>query len=368
VANLTVKTINQVSCNAEEEKARISRIVFLDWLRIVAFLSVFVGHKYVSILTPIAHDPNVHATLRMLLEFIFPLLLGGGAGIIIFFLVSGYIITQVIFKERTLEFIAKRFFRIYPLYIVAVLMQVSLNYFMSGQFVGWSVLLKQLTLFGDFFKTYHSLGGVEWTLRVEILFYLTMAILKQINVLYGKFQFALPYVLVALTAILFKMPPFPGRWAWNYGYVNLYAPFLILGVVYYLFENSKLSALFCTAFTLSVLLEYWLILPGLQPVWINSHFVLYGFGVFYGLWLLRATLILPGWAYIISEVTYSFYLFHNWLYDGFFQYVSNFNLSPAKQHFVSAVLLFGFCVVVTRSIERSAIRIGRVFCLRFVQS
>ena len=55
--------------------------------------------------------------------------------------------------------------------MVAVLMEAAINSFFYGVFPDMSVLVPQLLLIGDFFGTPYSLGGVEWTLRVEVLFY-----------------------------------------------------------------------------------------------------------------------------------------------------------------------------------------------------
>ena len=340
-----------------------TRFIFLDWLRIVAFLSVFIEHKYTANIMDLAHDPHTHDTLRILLDFIFPLI-HPGAGVVIFFLVSGYIITHVLFKEIALEFIIKRFFRIYPLYFVAIVMQASIDYFMNGMLTDWSTLIKQLSLFGDFFEVPYALSSVEWTLRIEVLFYLVMAILKQAKLLDGKFQFALPVVIIAFAILLFTIPPFPKQWSMFYGYLNLYSPFLVIGVVYYLFEHSKASAFFLLLLILFIFFKYWIVLMDLYPNQKNAHFAIYGFAVFYGLWLLRDKLTLPRWAVFLSELTYSFYLFHNFLYDKFVDFISHFS-SNAVSHFISVILLFCSCWFVTIIIERPAIKLGRTLALKY---
>jgi len=152
------------------------RIAFLDYLRIFAFVSVLIGHKFYSDIIAAIADDKLHATPKLLLEFLMPFVFGGGAGIIVFFLVSGYIIAQVLSFEQTNSFLIRRVFRIYPLYIAAVLIQIIVQETWGN--ISWSVLLPQLLLVGDFFNTPYTLAGVEWTLRVEIIFYFFMAMLK----------------------------------------------------------------------------------------------------------------------------------------------------------------------------------------------
>ncbi len=78
-----------VQVHAESKNGR---IVFLDYLRIFAFVSVLIGHKFYPYLLEFIADENIHATPRMIVEFLMPLFYGGGAGVVVFFLVSGYII------------------------------------------------------------------------------------------------------------------------------------------------------------------------------------------------------------------------------------------------------------------------------------
>ena len=137
-------------------KSKEARIVFLDYLRIFAFSSVLIGHKFLLYFQDIATNGNVHASARLLASCLIPLFSEGGAGVVVFFLVSGYIITHVLQTERTLEFLVKRIFRIYPLYIVAVLLQYrSLS--AAGHPPDLSVLGAQLSLFGDFFRPHQLL-------------------------------------------------------------------------------------------------------------------------------------------------------------------------------------------------------------------
>ena len=87
-------------------RAAAERVVFLDWLRIYAFASVLIGHKF--------NGPVVRAAqadtgwLRWPARVLWPFIEGGGAGVVVFFLISGYIITQVLQRERSPEFRIKR--------------------------------------------------------------------------------------------------------------------------------------------------------------------------------------------------------------------------------------------------------------------
>ena len=60
----------------------------------------------------------------------------------------------------------------------------------------------------------------------------------------------------------------------------------------------------------------------------------------------------------------TFYLFHNWLYDKFVNFISAFS-SNTVSHFISVILLFCSCWFVTLMIERPAIKLGRALALKY---
>lgn len=71
---------------AKRESAKNNRILFLDYLRVFAFLSVLIAHKYSESLSIAANDMNVHATLRLMALTLYQVFEGGGVGVIVFFL------------------------------------------------------------------------------------------------------------------------------------------------------------------------------------------------------------------------------------------------------------------------------------------
>ena len=223
-----------------------TRIFFLDYLRIFAFVSVLIGHKFNSYLVAISNDVTIHSTPRLMASFLIPFMQSGGAGVVVFFLVSGYIITHVLQTEHSVEFLIKRIFRIYPLYIVAVLL-----WYIPLAIVGHTesvlTLILQLLLLGDFFGTPYALGGVEWTLRVEIIFYVFMMALSYLNIITNHKSQILPYLLVFTTLMLGYLAPIPTTDIFK-GYITIFAPFLLLGSMIYLFERKKLGLIFLLFF------------------------------------------------------------------------------------------------------------------------
>lgn len=330
-----------------------SRILFLDYLRVFAFLSVLVGHKFYGDLEHLSQKPWLHATARQILQGTLPFFHGGGAGVIVFFLVSGYVISWSLFQksETCSSFLIKRFFRIYPIYVLAVVVQAVVN---GG---GGGPSLKTLSLFGDFWGTPYALGGVEWTLRLEILFYLLMAIFH----FCGLFQLRrkyLPLILFLFLPILSVSSPFPNQTWLFVSYTTTYAPFLLLGVMVLLFEKHVIRVNTLFFFIGLVLVQYFYSIAKYQPRWLSTHFVSYGLALFFLAWKLRGAFLPSPMILVLSHLTYSIYLFHNWLFDIFYGFLVGQEIRLWQAKLLALVPLFTVCTLAFYLVERPAIRLG----------
>lgn len=332
------------------------RIIFLDYLRIFAFISVLIGHLYDDILKRVASDQGLHISLRTLAESLMPFTYGGGAGVVVFFLVSGYIITHVLEKETPREFAIKRVFRIYPLYMVATLLWLATD---RGT-PTWSTIVPQILLIGDLFKTPYALNEVEWTLRIEVMFYLFMGLAKLFGWLdFGRRPFAIAWLMSLTSLLLFIFPPLPGAGVVKQGYITLYAPFLFLGSLIYLREKNRFGTLTLIAMTTQVFLQYFEGIRNFQPNWLNTHFAIVGLLVFIAGWLLRERLSESRWVRWLSDLTFSVYLFHFWLIEWIREAPGIHLLSPSIREGVTLIIFFACCAFFHQTIERGGIRIGQ---------
>lgn len=342
------------------------RIVFLDYLRIFAFASVLLGHKYWDQLATLSNNTEIHSSFRLLVSMLLPLIHGGGVGVVIFFLISGYIITLVLQTEKSIEFIIKRIFRIYPLYIAAVLIQYALSYF-DGQSINYLNLLLQLTLMGDFFGTPYALGGVEWTLRVEMLFYVYMAILNSLN-LFKKYEKVLPYIYILTVFLCAYLSPIPSADIWSKGYLTIYGPFLLLGSVIYLHEKKTIGLTLLFIFSAIVFYQYFNQIATYQTSWIASHFALLAFIIFFACWLFRKYFVLTTWTFVLSDLTYAVYLFHNWLFEYIKIWVNALGIQTVYPNTLVIGILLFICFVMVKLIEKPGIRLGRIVLKQTIKS
>lgn len=335
------------------------RIVFLDYMRLFAFSSVLIGHKLFHYLQAYAADPTNHVTLRVIAEALIPLCNGGAAGVLVFFLTSGYIITHVLQSESANEFLIKRIFRIYPLYIFAVTLEIVLANLTQGTPPPTLLIyIKQALLIGDFFNTPYALAGVEWTLRIEILFYLYMFALKSLKAF--SHQTILPIVHFGTACALYVMPAFPKEGMWTIGYLNAYAPFLLVGSFIYLLQQqlvSKSQAILACTFMLYASLQS---IAVYHPTWSTSNYAVFALGIFTIAWHYRNHLYQNRVINTLSNLTYSVYLFHNWLWEYLAHSVRGLGLVGIANDIatLSALLICSYAAY--RTVETYGVKLGRL--------
>lgn len=339
----------------------LTRIAFLDYLRIFAFISVLIGHKFYSNIVIASTDKRLHATARLLLEFLMHFVYGGGAGVVIFFLISGYIISQVLSFERPASFLIRRMFRIYPLYITAVVIQIVVQ--KNWGSLSPSILVPQLLLIGDFFGSPYTLTGVEWTLRIEVIFYVFMAILRA-GGFWGERKHLLIFVLIITTVLISQLPAFPDGPDVFKGYFLIYGPFLFIGVGFWLYEQNWINISWLLILTSVIFVNYFYLISCYQPDWLSAHFAILGFLLFSIAWFFRKIFQSTMAILLLSDLTYSVYLFHNWIFDFFRDGFMKLFPSVQSSNYLALVPLFIFCFLLHRIIERPANKLGRTISIK----
>jgi peptidoglycan/LPS O-acetylase OafA/YrhL len=334
------------------------RIVFLDYMRVFAFVSVLIGHKFYSYLTDLANDASQHITIRAIAEFFLPLCEGGAAGVVVFFLTSGYIITHVLQKEASTDFLIKRIFRIYPLYVTAIILESLFDHYISAiPFPDTYTFLQRILLIGDFFNTPYALQGVEWTLRIEVIFYFYMFVIKAT----GAFnqQKLLPLLHMVAAIGIFIIPSFPGPGTWTTGYFNAYVPFLLAGSILYLSQQRLASRVVCTISIIALLFISMSVISEYQPRWKTSHYAGYATIIFITAMLLRQQLLDSKGLRILSDMTYSVYLFHNWAWNYIAIPVKSAGLQGISAQGAITLILLALCYFMHKTVETYGIRLGR---------
>jgi len=186
-----------------------NRIAFLDAARGIAALLV------------VLHHLNVPGTVHALGDF-------GRAGVLLFFVISGYCIFLALerYREQKLKtFLMRRAFRLYPAYWASIVAA----YFLTETGEPNSVFLINITMVQVVFGVPNVIG-VYWTLFVEILFYgivcvlIVLGLSAERRVVLGAFY---SFLGLALTAALIRQ--FAG-WALPFAHFLFMATFLLGGL------------------------------------------------------------------------------------------------------------------------------------------
>lgn len=338
------------------------RILFLDYLRVLSFVTVIIGHKYGVFLRDHRYDETLHVTLRHACQILYSICAAGALGVVLFFMISGYIISYVLKNESVLEFYIKRFFRIYPLYMFAVLCETVYLFYSKGEFLGFDILLARLFLVGDFFQTPPALAGVEWTLRIEVLFYIVMGLLKAIGITRNGNYLTVTSLVIGLA--LWKSSPFPAFTSFHYGYLSAFTPFLFIGVIIYLLDTHKVNLLLAI---FSIVTLFYIHLDFVSQYIIKLSTFSYGI---YGMIIFPLACYFKDYftynhkIFILSEITYPVYLFHNWAWDLIKSLLEKMPVTFLCNGITIVTVLLVVCYFMNKHIEKNANRLGRKLAKR----
>lgn len=158
-----------------------ARIAFLDGLRCVAILSVILFH-YFTRWTFGNHGHPLYP-YSPLLGRMFAL---GGNGVLLFFIISGFVITLTLQKCRTFkEFLIRRFARLFPAMLLCSLLTLAVIRFLPGSpfhaRLSWFLPAATFTgpeIWNYAFPSVHfdNIDGAYWSLYAEVKFYLLAGI------------------------------------------------------------------------------------------------------------------------------------------------------------------------------------------------
>jgi peptidoglycan/LPS O-acetylase OafA/YrhL len=200
------------------------RMTQIDVLRGVAAVMVVVAHSseyFTARALGYGHGASFDNLVR---AFDF-----GRIGVILFFMVSGFVVANTLKASGTMirHFLARRFFRLYPLYWFSI---VLAYFFWTSPQPDIALIVVNMTMFPSLWNAKPMLG-LYWTLEVELVFYLLAVLLAlrggltKPTVLVG----VMAILLIAFAAIMFGMLPSPTTLEWkSFPYNVMYMLFGVL--------------------------------------------------------------------------------------------------------------------------------------------
>jgi peptidoglycan/LPS O-acetylase OafA/YrhL len=150
----------------------------LDVLRFFAFLMVFGGHEWPPRATAIVNHLGIPVSIiRKMVEI-------GGLGVYVFFMLSSYLITELLLREKektstihVRAYYARRILRIWPLYFLFIGVAFVVGLLIPTYRLAGKEMAALLLLAGNWYFVQHgwSVGGFVghlWSISVEEQFYL----------------------------------------------------------------------------------------------------------------------------------------------------------------------------------------------------
>jgi len=351
------------------------RLRYIDALRGIAALLVLWLHVANSYHTL---SPETAAHGRWLNDVISEIDIGR-IGVVVFFLISGFVIPFSIKPASAAPiagFVIRRVFRIYPAYWLSVPLAAYVFFWSAGRPFGIGEFVVNLTLLQDIFGVQPA-EGVYWTLLVELGFYALCIILLLTRSLFSARRIALLSAALALVHffgmfMLWLGPPILSVQT-SFWLLNLS---VMLWGTLYRFEYSGATRDRFASFVLRGLgIFYAFVLPIGATLVIRSlpnYTVSYalGFLVFIaGTRYLRIETRLTDW---LGRISYSIYLMHPIVLQPIFLWLvlqpvnSVWRTQNLAIYLVANLLLtLAVAALVFRFIERPAIRLGHRLASRY---
>lgn len=203
-----------MAASQQEQQHRMERFRELDMLRGIAALAVVLFHYSI-------HTAKYFGDFPFRFE-------PGKYGVSLFFCVSGFVIFWTLERSRTLaDFAFSRFSRLYPTYWAAILLWgvVSVGFFGERFWPGGYAA--NLTMLQTFVGV-TDLDVAFWTLAVELVFYVWMALFFRLGLLKHILPIGVFWLLVSAVWVLAGEPALLRTYL-----ILPYIPYFIAGIVFY---------------------------------------------------------------------------------------------------------------------------------------
>ena len=240
-----------------QPRPAMGKIVFAQQLRGIAALLIVITHYFgvyygmQPVVAAVTQSPELHLLPAGWVQYLdFPLL-KGPFGVAVFFLISGFVIPFSLQKFSSPAFLLARLFRIYPTYLCCLAIGM-LTVCASAHYWGLPFVLSKKALLANALLLhnllgYASLDTVNWTLAVEIKFYLLAALCAG-ALLRGRLLVlvALAAGVVGFDALLPSLAAMPALQAATTALSALavdanYICYMLIGVLFYHHIRGALS-------------------------------------------------------------------------------------------------------------------------------
>jgi peptidoglycan/LPS O-acetylase OafA/YrhL len=272
------------------------RIDWLDYIRLLCAVTVVMTH-YIGVVVPFILGP-ANTDLGLITDISHY----GHIGLFVLFLISGMMITQIVQRQKVSTFVAHRFTRVYPSFVICLTITTLMGIGEVGRMhVTFWQYLANLTTNPEAFG-YRPADSSYWTLTVEITFYAMIVAVAMLGwIRHIQIVLAVWIALQVIAAPFFPRAPLLGA---DYYFL---AAGCVMGLLYQR-RNEKLNL---ALLAVTALLGTRTIFIAARGMPLNPWI---GIGVMMGIFALflamRGRDVRLPWAHRIGSFTYPLYLLH----------------------------------------------------------
>jgi len=279
----------------------------LDLLRFLAVLIVYFGHyadsfNYFYQIVP--ENLKYHPVTKY-----------GNVALLIFFTVSGYVVTMTSIKRNSREFWISRVSRIYPLFWISCIVAFLLPRFVPEHTLlsvsSFKTFLANLTMFPSLIG-YQMINPIFHTLLAELIFYTFIGIIIAFR-LWNKVLFIILGLTIYCLFYTFSLEKS----------LNVLIPPYLLGMIFYLIKAKydkpwklySLMALNCICLVsisriLTHDLDLFYSIQNAANFWVMLTLIISAYFFIYLIAVEKIRIKSTKVSFILGQITYPFYLFH----------------------------------------------------------
>jgi len=345
---------------ADSSRTREStRLPELDSLRGIAALAVVVFHWSTY------YDARYGHTAEMPLRFPW-----GSYGVHLFFIISGFVITMTLERTPTaLSFLRARFFRLYPTFWAGVAIGAASAWWNRPDLrQPLGIILCTLTMIPTFLGLPH-VDGVYWTLEIEFVFYIAMAVFTATGTLsaHRLRQIFLAWIALAVTwyfvlALLTHQDPAGIQWGFDHPRLQLlttaiigrYIGLFAIGTqLYGLSRGAKAEWKTYVVFGLGIVNQFLWGRRGGLAACMGATLLVYWAAFHRPRWLRLRPLLLAG------ALSYPIYLIHQNLGFAIIRTGYAHQIHPYVSIAFASGVVFALTFAMRRWVEQPAIALGK---------
>ncbi|MGE4705734.1 acyltransferase family protein [Yersinia enterocolitica] len=358
------------------------KIIFVDYLRVIAFISVAVVHwlsvfwTNPSVITMVTGAPEldkIHVGLYDVLTPSLPVFNFGQFGVSLFFLISGLVIPFSLEKKTTSGFFKSRLSRIYPTYIACCILSLIIAYVTAKIF--WDTsntkpfveIITSLTLTNSLFHT-QAVDWVNWTLSVEIKFYIICIALKKfilggrVDVLFLFFGVVLLFSYI--TSPLINYIEFKDFVISIDGLRNefIYCLYMMIGVLFNLNIKGKINTFQLYSYAVIMFSLFVLTIKNSnmdnQLAYIEPNYI-YSLILFSFIYSIRNIFIENKIILFFSAISYPFYALHSIVGYVSIRILYSYGLRPEVCAIIAFFIVSSLSYLVYISVDKWAVNFGK---------